>query len=236
MTASSSRLFAFCLCNLVACGAKHTTMAETESAPTLHILIGAPIESTLRAAPIPLHFEKLMDDSPLIIDQPVTVAYDGPAAFALPSTRFVMISQAAGVITGIDTSPQLKFTNLVDTNALALRLQNELLQAGWRVVRSYPVDIAELQNLVADPTRTRRFEKDYAELRAGTVSLRLYIKEALGIGLEERKPPARGNLFLVNTDLIDRELRTKMEEQVRAKRKEKGKADEPLPLSEWRAR
>ena len=236
MTASSSRLLAFCFCNLIACGNKHTTMAETVTAPTLHLKIGAPLESTLKAAPIPLNSEKLMDDTPFVIDQPITVAYDGPGAFTFPPTRFVMISQAAGVITGIDTSPQLKFTNLADTHALAFRLQTELQKGGWAVVKSYPTNPAELQNLVADPNRTRRFEKDYAELQAGTVSLRIYIKEALGTGLEGRNPPARGNLFLVNTDFIDRDLRSKMEEQVKAKRNQSGKPNEPLPLSVWRAR
>jgi len=199
----------------------------------LHLTIGQSIEVVERSNGIPFHLDRLRDNSPVVLDQIISVVYDEPDHILhLPPSRFVMISQYAGVVTGIDTSPQLRYLDLGESHSLAVALKAQLEAAHWQLVRSYPGDLELLQRLISDPTRHGRFERDYAEFRIGEVHLRLYIKEAIGIGLEEREPAVRRNLFLVNVDLVDPNRVALEAGRVFAKRRElTGKPNESLPLS-----
>lgn len=219
----------------LACRIKESDPVPTNDSAILRVAVGQNIAAVERASGIVFHLDRLRDNSPVILEQVVSILYDDPNhGFQLPPTRFVMISQAAGIVTGVDTSPQLGFLDLAKAHDLAIVLRGQIETAHWEVVRAYPADLSLLERLIADPSRRGRFEKDYAELRAGNARLRLYIKEAIGIGLEGREPSPRGQLFLVNVDVTDEQLTSAVLERVYAKRRElTGSVNDSLPLSVW---
>lgn len=178
----------------------------------------------------------MLDDTPAMIDKPlqITVVVNGQA-LSLPPTEFASIGQMAGVVTDLHTAPMRRYVDLAHSRELAIALVRDAARQGWTVTIRRPMEMARLQADLDEPGRSQfdRYVKQVAMLERGDTELEVTIEEASGAGLEDRVPPAHGNLFLVQTDFraprID-EAQTKL---LFARRKELNAGTNSMPLSVW---
>jgi len=182
----------------------------------LTVSIGESIFALAARAPDLIHTEQMDDNSPAMLTRPVRIAVSvDRQVMQLPPTRFAMIEQAAGVITGVKTSPMFDFAPLEASMILAEGMAARAQASGWMVVESFPWTLPRLRADLARAGRPR-FERTYAILHHGDAELRIYLKEESGDG----RTPADRRLFLVNTDFQDRHLEDSQTGKLFARRRE----------------
>ena len=200
------------------------------STPVLQIRIGSSIREVQHLSDIKFSLDKKDDNSSVILDQPATVKYvDTEGAFTLPPTRYVWISQAAGIVTGFSTTPQLDYLDLPEANSLANTLVHLINQSGWKIIQTFPGDLAVLQQMVRESDPEGFFEKSYGKWRLRSNELSISVKRQW-----DGQANVRRQVFLVNVEVDDTRLADEQSDKVYARRKQQnGSLDKPVPLSEW---
>ena len=196
--------------------------------PILRVAIGHKIAEVEVKSHLDFDLAGKNDDTPQIIEEAVRVEYDDPHLWVqLPATRFVWISQQAGIVTEFETSPQLEALSLEAAHELATQLADLITGAHWQLTHRPPVDLNQIKTAVMTPERQQTYELLYGEWIVGTVRVRLTLRES-GRGLPQQEHTPR---FVVNLRWQDKVLQDKMRQVVYHARKEvNGNIHQPLPL------
>ena len=192
--------------------------------------IGDDIRDVERRSGMSFGLDQMTDMSPKIIDSPATVVYLGlKARLELPETRYVWISQAAGMIVELETSPQLGSLDLEGADRLGSRLVDLLRQAGWREVARFETNIKAIREELELPDRSKRYLKLFGEWADGPTLMRMSLKET-GWTLPGRPDPPQ---FVVNCEFRNPRINDHAMKAVLQKRKAHGNPNEALPLTAW---
>lgn len=206
-------------------------MAEP-APPSATVRIGMTVPQLADAFPGRVHPADMTDDAPVTVTTPVSLTIlAGSSDLVLPPTRFVMVSQATGVVYGVDTSPMLEFGSLAACHDLASHLVGTVGASGWTLGERYTPTLPDMQAVLAEPGRMR-FEQTYAAFHTGPATLRLYVREMRGAGPDGQAAPP-GTLFLVNVDVVDEVLHGTLMERMFARRQASGAGTGTLPLRAW---
>lgn len=197
------------------------------------ITLGESIFAVAARTPGIIDIAVMVDNAPAMVDRSlqISVVVDGQS-FPLPPTLFAAIEQMAGVVTGVATAPMRRFADLAQCRELAIDLVREAARRGWTVTQRWPMELAMMQAHLAEPNRDR-YTKSVALLHRGDAELEVYLKETSGAELEGRNPPARGNLFLVNTDFRVPRLEDEQTKRVFDRREQLTGGTSSVPLSAW---
>lgn len=208
---------------------------QNEELPTIRVAIGRKITEVAARSRLDFRLSSKNDNTAHSIEQPVVVVYDDPRfTFKLPATRFAWISQQAGVVTELTTSPQLELLPLEESCMLAKQLASLFTESGWHLSHRPSDNIDKIRAEVLNPERYWTYEHLFGEWRAEAVVLRLTLRES-GKGIPKEAKPHP--VFLVNVNIQDEGLKDEMQNLVYRTRQEiNGNIDQPLPLSFYLAR
>lgn len=211
-------------------GQEREKTMQSGELPIIRVAIGRKITEVQAKSQLDFHLAEKNDDTPHVIEQPVVVEYDDPQlSMRLPATEFVWISQQAGVVTDVETSPHLEFLSLEEAHKLATQLADLIAGSRWSLNRRPPVDLNQIKGEVLNPDRYWTYERLYGEWSAGSVRLQLTLRESGRELPQELKSPP---VFVVNVRFHDKALREKMQNLVYRTRKEvNGDINQPLPLN-----
>jgi hypothetical protein len=198
--------------------------------PRVEFNLGSKVWDIQRVSGLNFDLPHMTDMSPIVVESEVTVAYTGrPGEMELPPTKYVWISQYAGKVVELQTSPQLEALPFDQAHELAGRLMDLFAKSGWQNVARYGTDLGAIRAALAEPGRTKRYEKQYGEWTVGSTRLRLSLKET-GWTLPEKPVSPK---FVVNCQFRDPDASVQEMKAVLDKRKEHGNANQALPLKVW---
>lgn len=198
--------------------------------PRVEFQIGSNVWDIERISGLRFDLPHKTDITPIVIESEVSVLYIGkPGEMELPLTRYVWITQYAGKVVELQTSPQLEGLPLEQANALANQLMDLFANSGWQNIARFPTDLNVIRAVLTEPGRTRPYSKQYGEWAAGSNRLRLSLKE-LGWSLPD-KPVS--TTFVVNCDFRDPDASTREMKAVLDKRRAYGNVNQALPLTAW---
>jgi hypothetical protein len=203
---------------------------QSNQMPRLEFTVGSHVWDIERVSGLRFDLAHKTDIGPIIIESEVRVVYTGqPGQMELPPTKYVWISQYAGKVVELETSPQLEGLPLEQANALAGRLMDLFAKSGWQNLARFGTDLDAIRALLAETHRTNRFEKQYGEWAVGPTRLALSLKE-LGWTLAEKPVSSK---FVVNCEFRDPDASIREMKAVLDKRKAHGIVNEALPLTVW---
>lgn len=198
--------------------------------PRVEFSLESNVQDIQRVSGLDFDFPHKMDITPIIIESEVTVVYTGqPGEMELPPTKYVWISQYAGKVVELETSPQLEGLPLEQANELADRLMDLFAKSGWQNIALFRTDLEAIRAKLAEPDRAKRYERQYGEWAAGSTRLRLSLKE-LGWTYPEKPTTPK---FVVNCHFRDPDASTREMKAVLAKRTAHGDPHQALPLTVW---
>ena len=221
------------------------TMSETpsdqpaDSLAVVRAAVGARLSRVQDASTYPLDVTGRNDTADFIIEEPVVFEYGGDAAddalsFRLPPTRFVWLSQTAGVVHSVNTSPQIQFADFEGAYQLAGEVAATIDATAWTRAEHTPITKAELRRAFADPqTReTARFTLD--QWTAGSVEMSLTLKRLFVAGSNRAQAAGvEADGYLIDISITDVDLGVQLMDDAYARRREAGDEYTPLPLSVW---
>ena len=203
--------------------------------PTLKLTLGQNIFVILRDNHYDHDISRHDDNTPVIIESPVQLDFAEPnIGFKLPPTRYLWLTQYAGIVTSLSTSPQLEYWNLEKAHEFATQMMNKLVKLGWVVHREYPLSYEEVRDMFdKSKAKNEKFWKDYGDYSSGDITLNIDIKQIIlpetGNNLTEKDAILLLNIHINNEELSKRQGKITYGQR----RKVNGTANDPLPLSYW---
>lgn len=212
-------------------------MDNPKLSPSLLLYVGQPLTEINRQDSITLNFTKMLDNSPVVVNESVRFSYhDGALSFSLPPTRFVWISQLSGIVYSIRTAPQLRFLALDKAWALGQEIITTIrTDTQWQVVKMGSAGQVELQAELSNPGSKDELRVWLADLEYESKKLELYLQRKVRAGSDKAKGfNTNEDLFLVNVLISDRVLERDLLDKTIDKRLEvSGNPTKPLPITVW---
>jgi hypothetical protein len=214
-----------------------TAVAEQPKPPTLQIHVGQSLFQITRNQPVQINLEQLLDQSPVLIDEVFIFNYDEAGlAFTLPPTRYIWLSQLAGVVHSIKTAPHLRYLALPEAWDLGRAITSQI-ETGtqWQLVDRTSSSLADVQAMAAGSESKDEFRVWMGEWQQQSVTLELSLQRQVRAGRDRGEKGAPGHdLYLVNLLISDGDLERKLLDQVIDKRLAiAGDPTEALPLTVW---
>lgn len=217
-----------------------TAQASPKEPPNMEHLtvrIGMHLDEVQRLTAIDLALASRQDDSPIILEHPLSLRYAMPRqVIALPPALTVWITQIAGVVVDLTLAPQLEALPLRPSRELAAALAQQLGAAGWQPVNAEAAPLPSEQALSA-AVRSRPdrqlYQRTLGEWQSGSTRLTMSLKELSGDD-SARLTSLVEVRFLVNLYFSDMALYTAQRKRLLERRARAGLADdERMPLSVW---
>lgn len=206
--------------------------------PTLTVGPGMRLDEVRRRSSQVLSFQGLRDDSPLIVETPVTLdlVADG-RILAMGPTLLVWVNQLAGVVVELSFAPQDEALSLPAAQTLARALAGRLAEAGWAPAAGGPARTPALIDLQRQFQAHRAddgpFRRVLGQWQLGSLALQVLLKQLeapAGITGTQAPPP----VFLVELTVGDEALEAVQRSRVRQRRVAARLPDgDKLPLSAW---
>lgn len=209
--------------------------------PTLIVGPGMGLDEVRRRSSLPVSFQGLRDDSPLIVETPaeLTLVVQG-RGLDLGPTRLVWVNQLAGVVVELSAAPQDEALPLAAAHALAAALGPRLAAAGWsaspsgaETVRRLPTLDSLQRQWQGHVAEDGPFRRVLGEWRQGSVTLVMLLKQ---LEAPAGLPGAAGAtpVFLVELTVGDDALEAEQRRRLRQRRAAARLPDgDKLPLSAW---
>lgn len=202
----------------------------TETPIPMQVTIGQSIFALAALHPELFRLEALADDSSALLVRPVKLTLNGAGpALSLPPTLFASLNQAAGIVTGLITSPTLSRLPLASAHALALSLMAMAEGAGWTAIARSPVIDLAAFGAAADRV-DGKYGAAYAEYKLGSAELFIDLKRPASVVAGD--PDA----WLIDIMVSDRAIDDRANALVYERRKQVTGGTNSLPLSVWRPR
>lgn len=212
---------------------------DTNNIPTLRLRLGQNYFDILRGNHFNHDISNNDDKTPVVIETPVQLDFAEPQiGFKLPPTRYLYLSQYAGIVTNIMTTPQLQLWNLKKSHDFAAQMTINLRKMGWIVHREYPLPYEMVKSMYAEAkTNNEKFWKIYGEFTSGSIRVYIEVKQVIHPEthpLEKKDLTENDDIFLVNINIDNEELRSQQFALVDKQRQEvNGTIYKALPISYW---
>ncbi len=216
-----------------------STTGRADELTVVRAAVGARLRDVQTASSYAFDFSGRNDNADFIIEEPVGFEYggdatDGSLRFRFPPTRFLALSQDAGVVHSITTTPQLQRADFDGAYELAQRIIGIIDATAWERVESPPVTEAELRRIYADPETRETARVALGRWQAGDAEMYLEFKRLFAAGSNRaRAAGVREDGYLVEVGVSDPDLSSTLTGRVYGRREAAGDRYEALPLSVW---